>query len=84
MYIYIYIYMYVFVLRILFTSGTTLIPLLGGTAAEITVTEGSPPVPVWQGGKYASGVLGVTGATASADGIAIEHGSGTYSFTRTG
>jgi hypothetical protein len=64
--------------------GTTLVPLLGGSAASVTVTEGTPPTPVWRAGKYVPGVDGVTGATASASGIAIEHGSGTYSFVRTG
>ena len=65
--------------------GTTLVPLLGSAAADITVTEGATaPAPVFKDGKFVAGVEGVTGATVTADGIAIEHASGAYSFTRSG
>jgi hypothetical protein len=65
--------------------GTTLVPLLGSAAADITVTEGATaPTPVFKDGKFVAGVEGVTGATVTADGIAIEHASGAYSFTRSG
>jgi hypothetical protein len=64
--------------------GTTVVPLLGAAAADITVTEGtaSAAAPVFKAGKYVAGVEGVTGATVTADGIAIEHVSGAYKFTR--
>ena len=64
--------------------GTTVVPLLGAAAADVTVTEGdAAPAPVWKGGKYVAGVEGIVGATATAAGIAIEHASGAYSFRRT-
>ena len=65
--------------------ATTVIPLLGSTAADITITEGDGTAsPVWKSGAFVSGVEGITGATATKDGIAITHASGGYSFTRTG
>ena len=61
--------------------GTTVVPLLGSAAADVTVTEGdAAPALVWKGGKYVAGVEGIAGATVTADGIAIEHASGAYSF----
>ena len=65
--------------------GTTVIPLLGSAVADVTVTEGdTSPTSVWKNGKYVAGVEGITGATATTDGVAIEHVSGAYSFRRTG
>ena len=64
--------------------GTTVVPLLGYTAADVTITEGdTSPTLVWKNGKYVAGVEGITGATATTDGVAIKHVSGAYSFRRT-
>ena len=44
--------------------ATTFIPLLGATAASITVMEGETTLAaVWKAGAYVPGVAGVTGAT---------------------
>jgi alpha-L-rhamnosidase len=51
-------------------------------ATELLVREGEGVV--WEDGKFVAGVQGVTGASQGAGGsIAIEVGSGNYSFTLT-
>lgn len=58
--------------------GTTAVPLLGASAATVTITEGGAPV--WSKGAYVPGAIGITGANATDVAINIQHGSGTYFF----
>lgn len=55
----------------------------GANASSLSVTEGSPGVPVWASGAYVPGVPGVTGASndATNGAIAVLVGSGSYSFS---
>ena len=63
------------------SRATTIVPLVN--SAAVTIAEGSTTI--WKDGGYvASGAVGVTGATKVGDTVAIEHGSGTYSFVRAG
>ena len=64
------------------SRATTIVPM-GMNSASVTIAEGSTMI--WKNGAYvAGGVMGVTGAVKVGDTVAIEHGSGTYSFVRAG
>ena len=60
--------------------GTTVLPLLTGSAVTATISESGAAI--WAHGGYVAGVPGITGATANAAAgtIEIRHGSGEYAF----
>lgn len=68
-------------------NGTVAVPLPPGVAAaNATVIDGIAAAPVWKGGKYVPGVVGVRSATAGTGGaggvaVVVEVASGAYSFT---
>ena len=57
-------------------TATVLLP----AAAGASVTEGAAHTPVWAGGAYTPGAVGVTGAAAYAGGVAVTISSGGFSF----
>ena len=68
--------------------ATVVLPLMSATAASVGVTEGGRSV--YAKGSYVPGVKGITSAklqqmyaTGTAQAIAVEVGSGTYSFAVT-
>ena len=64
------------------SRATTIVPM-GINSASVTIAEGSTMI--WKNGAYvAGGVMGVTRAVKVGDTVAIEHGSGTYSFVHAG
>jgi alpha-L-rhamnosidase len=58
--------------------ATTVVPLLGATAATVVITESGNAV--WTSGHYVAGVDGITGAQVVAQAIEIAHGSGVFDF----
>ena len=60
-----------------------MLPLLGSAAGAVSVSVDAGAA-VWAKGAFVPGAPGVIGASATAEGIAVEHLSGTYAFTRTG
>jgi uncharacterized protein GlcG (DUF336 family) len=49
---------------------------------SVAVAEGGKTV--WKDGAYVAGVVGISGASQSADYVAFDVGSGSYSFRLTG
>ena len=64
------------------SDAQLVVPLLGAAAKDVVITEGSTAI--FKDGAYVSGVAGITGASPSGDSIIVEHGSGSYSFVRSG
>ena len=60
------------------------VPLLAAEPSAVTITVDAPGVAerktVWESGRFVGGVEGVTGAAVAGDSIALECGSGRYSF----
>ena len=72
-------------LRVAVPAGTDaqlVVPLLGSAAKAVTITENSTVV--FKDGAYVAGVAGITGATVVGYNVVVEHGSGAYSFVRSG
>ena len=62
------------------TRAKVSVPTMG--LKNVDVAEGGKPV--WKNGKYEAGVVGISGASQSADCVAFDTGSGSYSFRLTG
>ena len=60
------------------------VPLLAAEPSAVTITVDAPGVAerktVWESGRFVGGVEGVTSAAVAGDSIALECGSGRYSF----
>jgi alpha-L-rhamnosidase len=62
------------------SRATVSVPKIG--LRNVAVTEGGQPV--WRGGKYVSGVEGITKGAEDADCVTFDVGSGSYAFALTG
>jgi len=58
------------------TTAKVHLPKLGWK--NVTVTESGAPI--WEGGSYSGGVAGITSGSDSSDSVALETGSGSYTF----
>lgn len=63
--------------------ATVVLPLGGGSASSVTVTEGAGNTVVFTGGAYVPGTPGVTSAypLASGTAVGVDVGSGSYVFS---
>lgn len=63
------------------SAGSVRVPLVakvGLTPATATILEGTKPV--WKGGAFVDGVVGISGAQADRDGVTFTTTSGSYEF----